>query len=256
MPQILRIPKVAVSMREGTLVQWLVPNESVVAEGQPIFTLELEKSTMDVEAPAAGLIRQTGLAGTTYKVGDIIGEIGEASIPTAPDKAFFQRTPVARLVQVVADLDTAMQHWRDTLGAGPFFVFPHLTFANYHHHGSAVASPDISIAVGSAGDLLIELVSQHDSADSAWREAGIGTLMIAVKADDWDAILSAHERAGNVRVAQGAYPFGARFAIIDTRKATSQWLVILENHFVLNQISDKIRAAGRSWDGQSLTSKL
>jgi pyruvate/2-oxoglutarate dehydrogenase complex dihydrolipoamide acyltransferase (E2) component len=80
MPQILRIPKAAVSMQEGTLVQWLVPDGAAVVEAQPIFTLELEKSTMDVNSPANGIIRQTGQAGTTYKVGDVIGQIDE---PTA-----------------------------------------------------------------------------------------------------------------------------------------------------------------------------
>lgn len=78
----LRIPKMAVSMQEGTLATWLVPDGQPVAEGQPLYTLEIEKSTMDVEAPAAGVIKQIGLAGTTYKVGEVIGEIvpmGEAS---------------------------------------------------------------------------------------------------------------------------------------------------------------------------------
>ena len=75
MPTVLKIPKAAVSMREGTLTEWLVPDGGQVAEGQPIYVLELEKSTMDVEAPAAGLLRHIGAAGTTYKVGEVIGEI-------------------------------------------------------------------------------------------------------------------------------------------------------------------------------------
>jgi pyruvate/2-oxoglutarate dehydrogenase complex dihydrolipoamide acyltransferase (E2) component len=71
----LKIPKAAVSMQEGTLTSWLVEDGATVAEGQPLYTLELEKSTMDVEAPAAGVLKQIGAAGTTYKVGDVIGEI-------------------------------------------------------------------------------------------------------------------------------------------------------------------------------------
>lgn len=71
----LRIPKVAVSMQEGTLTCWLVADGAPVTEGQPIYTLELEKSTTDVESPAAGVLRHVGTAGTTYKVGDVIGEI-------------------------------------------------------------------------------------------------------------------------------------------------------------------------------------
>lgn len=81
MPTTLKIPKAAVSMQEGTLTEWLVPDGTIVSEGQPIYVLELEKSTMDVESPAAGVLRHIGAAGTLYKVGEVIGEItgeGEA----------------------------------------------------------------------------------------------------------------------------------------------------------------------------------
>lgn len=77
MPTTLKIPKAAVSMQEGTLTQWLIADGQPVVEGQPIYVLELEKSTMDVEAPAAGVLRHIGVAGTTYKVGEVIGEIGD-----------------------------------------------------------------------------------------------------------------------------------------------------------------------------------
>jgi pyruvate/2-oxoglutarate dehydrogenase complex dihydrolipoamide acyltransferase (E2) component len=83
MVTVLKIPKAAVSMQEGILTAWLVPQGAVVREGEAIYTLELEKSTMDVEAPSAGTLNQIGVAGTTYKVGEIIGEITGASEPLA-----------------------------------------------------------------------------------------------------------------------------------------------------------------------------
>ena len=85
-------------MREGTLVAWLVADGATVAEGEPLYTLELEKSTMDVESPAAGVLRQTGVASTTYKVGEVIGEIGEA---VAAATVTEMRASLQRLVQVV-----------------------------------------------------------------------------------------------------------------------------------------------------------
>ena len=75
MALILKIPKAAVSMQEGTIAEWLVPDGARVSEGQPIYVLEIEKSTMDVECPAAGVLRQIAAAGTPYKVGEVIGEI-------------------------------------------------------------------------------------------------------------------------------------------------------------------------------------
>jgi pyruvate/2-oxoglutarate dehydrogenase complex dihydrolipoamide acyltransferase (E2) component len=62
-------------MQEGTLVEWLAPDESTVIEGQRLYILECEKATMDVESPASGVLRHIGMAGTTYKVGEIVGEI-------------------------------------------------------------------------------------------------------------------------------------------------------------------------------------
>ncbi len=82
MPTTLKIPKAAVSMQEGILVEWLVADGAAVSEGQPIYVLELEKSSMDVESPAAGTLKHIGTPGTTYKVGEVIGEIraeGEAA---------------------------------------------------------------------------------------------------------------------------------------------------------------------------------
>lgn len=72
---VLRIPKAAVSMREGAVESWLVEDGARVTKGQPIYNLEIEKSLVEVEAPAAGTLRQMAPAGETYPVGHVIGEI-------------------------------------------------------------------------------------------------------------------------------------------------------------------------------------
>ncbi|HYP62533.1 MAG TPA: biotin/lipoyl-containing protein [Acidocella sp.] len=69
------LPKIGFSMTEGVLSEWLVADGTTVAEGQPIFTLESDKSTNEVESPAAGTIKITGVPGETYEVGAIIGTI-------------------------------------------------------------------------------------------------------------------------------------------------------------------------------------
>jgi pyruvate/2-oxoglutarate dehydrogenase complex dihydrolipoamide acyltransferase (E2) component len=70
------LPKIGFSMTEGVLAEWLVADGATVTEGQPIFSLESDKSTNEVESPAAGVIKITGVAGETYEVGAIIGTIG------------------------------------------------------------------------------------------------------------------------------------------------------------------------------------
>jgi pyruvate/2-oxoglutarate dehydrogenase complex dihydrolipoamide acyltransferase (E2) component len=68
-------PKIGFSMEEGTLVEWLVPEGTTVAEGQPLYVLESDKSSQEVESPAAGVLKISAAIGEVYKVGDVLGEL-------------------------------------------------------------------------------------------------------------------------------------------------------------------------------------
>lgn len=68
-------PKLGFSMTEGVLAEWLVADGATVAEGQPLYTIESDKSTNEVEAPASGVLRVIGQAGETFEVGVVIGTI-------------------------------------------------------------------------------------------------------------------------------------------------------------------------------------
>ena len=75
MPTPVLLPKIGFSMTEGTLAEWLVADGAEVKEGQPIYALETEKATEEVEAPASGTIKIIGEPGKLYQVGDLMGEI-------------------------------------------------------------------------------------------------------------------------------------------------------------------------------------
>lgn len=69
------LPKLGFSMNEGTIAEWLVPNGAQVKEGQPIYTIESEKSVEEIESPSSGVIRIIGNVGEVYKVGTVIAEV-------------------------------------------------------------------------------------------------------------------------------------------------------------------------------------
>ena len=71
----LLIPRLEMSMTEGDLVEWLVPDGAAVQEGDPIYTIEMAKATQDITAPASGTLKQIAAKGQTYEVGTLIGEI-------------------------------------------------------------------------------------------------------------------------------------------------------------------------------------
>jgi pyruvate/2-oxoglutarate dehydrogenase complex dihydrolipoamide acyltransferase (E2) component len=69
------LPKLGFSMNEGLLTEWLVADGGSVTEGAPLFALESEKSTQEIEAPATGTLRIIKQPGETYEVGTVLGEI-------------------------------------------------------------------------------------------------------------------------------------------------------------------------------------
>lgn len=69
------LPKLGFSMTEGVLAEWLVADGGQVAEGQPLFEVESDKSINEVEAPASGTLRILKQSGETYEVGTVLGVI-------------------------------------------------------------------------------------------------------------------------------------------------------------------------------------
>lgn len=71
----LTIPKLEMSMQEGTLAEWKVADGATVKEGDVIYVLETDKTARDIEAPTSGTLTHKAEAGETYDVGTEIGEI-------------------------------------------------------------------------------------------------------------------------------------------------------------------------------------
>ena len=69
------LPKLGFSMNEGQVAEWLVADGSAVKEGDPLYLLEADKSTNEVDAPASGVLKITSEVGETYEVGTVIALI-------------------------------------------------------------------------------------------------------------------------------------------------------------------------------------
>ena len=72
----VRLPKLGFSMEEGKLVEWLVPDGGDAVEGQPLYVLESEKSTQEVESPASGKLKIVATTDEVYPVGATLAVIG------------------------------------------------------------------------------------------------------------------------------------------------------------------------------------
>jgi len=69
------IPRLAVSMTEGTITKWLVEDGATVSAGQPIYLIETDKTEVEVEAPVGGVLHIEADTGEPLEVGTPIGEI-------------------------------------------------------------------------------------------------------------------------------------------------------------------------------------
>jgi pyruvate/2-oxoglutarate dehydrogenase complex dihydrolipoamide acyltransferase (E2) component len=71
----LKLPKLAQSMQSGSISEWLVSEGDQVTEGQPLYTVETEKTAMEVESPFSGVISELCATDEDLPVGTPIAVI-------------------------------------------------------------------------------------------------------------------------------------------------------------------------------------
>jgi len=75
MAAVIRIPKIGVTMTEAVLAEWFAQDGDQVEAGAPLYALEMDKATNEIEAPVAGRLQIIAETGETYQVGDLIARI-------------------------------------------------------------------------------------------------------------------------------------------------------------------------------------
>ncbi len=80
MPSEVILPRVDMDMVKGKISKWLVAPGAAVTKGQPLFEIETDKATMEIEAEVAGTVRDLVAAGTTdIPVGSVVAWIDAAN---------------------------------------------------------------------------------------------------------------------------------------------------------------------------------
>jgi Glyoxalase/Bleomycin resistance protein/Dioxygenase superfamily len=89
----------------------------------------------------------------------------EREAPVAAPGAY----PIFQNAYLVNDLEEGCRRWHRVFGAGPFSIFPHHKTERFSYRGTP-AEADVSYAFGYLGDLMIQLIEQHDETPSIYRE--------------------------------------------------------------------------------------
>jgi pyruvate dehydrogenase E2 component (dihydrolipoamide acetyltransferase) len=118
------MPKLGLTMEEGTITEWFADDGASITAGAPLLRIETDKTETDVEAAATGRLHRVGQVGETFACGERIGwfldEGEDAPASAAPAAA----APAP-----------------DVADAPPSAAAPAAAVAAVAHTGRVVASP-------------------------------------------------------------------------------------------------------------------
>jgi len=83
----IRVPALGESVTEATIGQWFKKPGEPVAADEPVVELETDKVTIEVPAPASGVLESvTAETGSVVEVGALLGTIAEGATAEAPEE--------------------------------------------------------------------------------------------------------------------------------------------------------------------------
>lgn len=155
----------------------------------------------------------------------------------------------------VQDMDDAIRFFTESMAAGPFAVFKHVKMQRAVYRGTPV-DVDIDIALGASGDLVIELIKQHNQVASPFcLLPGDGAMSMnhwSVFTTDFDRELQEYRESGIEVAFYAEFPQDdadgfARVAYLDTIQRAGAYLELMESDPpVLVDLYQQIIESGRS----------
>jgi catechol 2,3-dioxygenase-like lactoylglutathione lyase family enzyme len=152
----------------------------------------------------------------------------------------------------VADPDQAARSFASAFGWGPFFLFEHIALSRCLYRG-APACFDHSSAYGQAGELMIELITQHDESPSVLRDLyardEVGVHHVAHFVANLQDTLDQVRAAGEEIALDACTATGTRFAMLDTARQLGHMVELYEPAGDLLKFYRYVRRAAQGWDG-------
>src|SRR5437867_710396 len=107
------MPALGMAQEKGTLVNWLKAEGEAVTKGEPLMEVETDKATVEIEAPASGI-----LANLTAAIGDKVPVGERIAVILAPGESLPETTstspPQAAATQTLQPKSTPAPEARPT----------------------------------------------------------------------------------------------------------------------------------------------
>lgn len=159
---------------------------------------------------------------------------------------------------VVEDIEAAILHYVDALGIGPWFVIGPFVPPEGTYRGKPT-DIEISLAMAFSGHTMIELIQQHDTKPSVYRETiertGYGFHHFATISGSFEKDLARYRKRG-LKVAFTDTVLGSRIAYFDTTSFLPGMTEIVEWGEAIEKAQTSIYAASINWDGSDPIRRL
>src|SRR5689334_13069474 len=115
----IKLPRLGQGMESGTIVKWLKAEGDPVEKGEPLYELDTDKVTQEVEADASGVLLKIAIAEGEVEVGKTIAVIGKegeevpAEAPPAPAAEKPAREPAQPAPKEEPDMAARVAESRD-----------------------------------------------------------------------------------------------------------------------------------------------
>ena len=161
---------------------------------------------------------------------------------------------IIQFAYTTADLDSGMLEFTQRLGVGPWFVIGPFSPPEGKYRGEPT-DIQLSLAIGFAGHMMVELVQQHDDKPSVYQETikstGYGFHHWAIASLDFELDVERYRRMGYEVVFSDRSPRGARIVYMDTSRHLPGLLEIIELIPALEKKYTEMYEASLAFDGSN-----
>ena len=183
MPTNVIMPALELAQETGKILRWIKSPGQTVAKGEPLLEIETDKVTVEVEAPASGVLRDvTARVGDVVPVGTTIAVIVAASEATAAPAG--AAPPAAKAPAAAGAAHGVSNVWRimaermtASWTTAPHFYLVREVNVSRLRSWLETARKQTGAHV-TYTDLLVRLVAatmaQHPGVNASWKDGTIG----------------------------------------------------------------------------------
>jgi hypothetical protein len=162
---------------------------------------------------------------------------------------------IIQVAYTVADIQKETRRYTNLLGIGPWFLVGPFAPAKGIYRG-AKTTMRLSLAVAFAGEIMIELIEQHDEEPSVYRETlaargAHGFHHWAIGARDFEATVAAYKAYGYAEAFSDLSPRGVRIVYLDTSVDLPGMIEIIEMTADVEEQYRTMYQAAKEWDGKT-----